>query len=319
MSVARTLARRHVGHPAQDDVADVVAVGVIDPLEQVDVDEPDRERTVVAACPLDLAEEHAQQRGTVGDPGQAVGGRGIVRGGERRTELGDSPREAVIEARAVGRDGRREIARCETLGSRDNRDHPAPNPDARGNRRRARAEERGHREGSRLHAGKICVAARADERDEGQEGDRSEKPQPAEGTYHAATVPAPAGEIALPEGTAGPTGSPEPAPGLDPLRRLRAWGPRPVGSASSRGRTVAPPAADILRGSRRRGPPSPSKERAIVRGRHPGQAMNREGACPTGSRARITERAGQASEQVPVARAEGGSCRPASTSAPGGR
>ena len=82
--------------------------------------------------------------------------------------------------------------------------------------------------------------------------------------------------------------------------------------------TVAPRSADILPGSRRRGPPSPSKERAIVRGRHPGHAMSREVPCPTGRRARVTERAGQATERVPDARTEGRSCCPASTGAPGG-
>ena len=53
------------------------------------------------------------------------------------------------------------------------------------------------------------MAAGTDENNESQEGDRSQQPQPAEGTYHAATVPATAGEIAHPEGTAGPAGSPE--------------------------------------------------------------------------------------------------------------
>ena len=38
--------------------------------------------------------------------------------------------------------------------------------------------------------GEVGVAARADQTNEGQEGDRSQQPQPAEGAYHAATVPA---------------------------------------------------------------------------------------------------------------------------------
>ena len=43
------------------------------------------------------------------------------------------------------------------------------------------------------------MAARADESHESQEGDRSQQPQPAKGTYHAATVPATGGEWPFPK------------------------------------------------------------------------------------------------------------------------
>ena len=68
VSVARRFARRVRGHAAQDHVAGLVAVGVVDGLEEVDVDERDGERAVVAVGPLDLAEQGGEDGGPVRDP-----------------------------------------------------------------------------------------------------------------------------------------------------------------------------------------------------------------------------------------------------------
>ena len=71
-----------LGDAAQDDVAGGVAVRVVDGLEVVDVDEGDRQRPLVAGRPLDLGEQLGEQRLAVGDAGQPVDGRRVVRVGE---------------------------------------------------------------------------------------------------------------------------------------------------------------------------------------------------------------------------------------------
>ena len=72
-----------LGDPAQDDVAGGVAVGVVDRLEVVDVDEGDAQRALVARRALDLGEQGGEERLAVGDAGQPVDGRAVVRVGER--------------------------------------------------------------------------------------------------------------------------------------------------------------------------------------------------------------------------------------------
>ena len=83
-----------LGHAAQDDVADGVAVGVVDGLEVVDVDEGDRQRPAVARRALDLGEEARQQRLPVGDAGEPVDGGPVVGVDQGRRDVVDRAREA---------------------------------------------------------------------------------------------------------------------------------------------------------------------------------------------------------------------------------
>ena len=76
------VASEEVGRPdvVDDDVGDlskhgvtaVVAEGVVDRLEAIDVDERHRERLVVARRALDLGEQHRQQRLAVRDAGEPI-------------------------------------------------------------------------------------------------------------------------------------------------------------------------------------------------------------------------------------------------------
>ena len=75
-------AEMRLGDAAQHDVADAVAVRVVDGLEVVDVDEGDRQRALVARRALDLGEERAEQGLAVGDAGQAVDRRAVMGVGE---------------------------------------------------------------------------------------------------------------------------------------------------------------------------------------------------------------------------------------------
>ncbi len=179
---------QHVGDAAEDHVPHVVTVGVVHGLEQVDVDEAHRERPVVARGPLDLAEQHAEDRRAIRDPGEAVDRRRVVCHGERGTQLGDGPCQPVIEAAAVRRHGGPELARGEALGGAHHGDHASADPDARDSRGQAPAEDGGNQQHGRLHAAGRHRAARAHEDEEHEAGDRSQQPQPPEGAYHGPTV-----------------------------------------------------------------------------------------------------------------------------------
>ena len=80
--------RDRLGDAAQDDVAGGVAVGVVDGLEVVDIDERDRQRALVARRALDFGEQVGEQGLAVDDAGQAVDGGAVVGvgegGGDRR-------------------------------------------------------------------------------------------------------------------------------------------------------------------------------------------------------------------------------------------
>ena len=90
--VARPQVRaERLGDAAQHDVAGGVAVGVVDGLEVVDVDERDRQRALVAAGALDLGEQGGQQRAAVRDAGQAVDGREVLGLGEGGGDAVDGP------------------------------------------------------------------------------------------------------------------------------------------------------------------------------------------------------------------------------------
>ncbi len=90
-----------LGDAAQDDVAGGVAVGVVDGLEVVDVDEGDRQRPLVAAGTLDLGEERGQEGAAVGHAGQAVERRQVVGLGHRDRDAVDRATEAALEAGAL--------------------------------------------------------------------------------------------------------------------------------------------------------------------------------------------------------------------------
>ena len=92
-----------------------MAVGVVDGLEVVDVDEGDRQRPLVAAGTLDLGEQFAQQRLAVGDARQSVH-RGLVVGiREGHADRVDRAGESAVHAVAASRDGHRVVARREPL------------------------------------------------------------------------------------------------------------------------------------------------------------------------------------------------------------
>ena len=198
----------HVGDAAQHNVARVVAVGVVDRLEEVDVDEADRERSVVAGGPLDLPEEHAQQGRAIGDPGQTVDSCRVVRGRKRGAELGHRASQPSVDAAVLCGYQGRELAVGEALSRSHHRDHVGPDPQARDRRGEGGAQDRGSQQRARLQPAGRRKARRAHEEPQGEEGDGSQQPQPAEGAYHAATVPAGPAQSARPEGTAGYAGSP---------------------------------------------------------------------------------------------------------------
>ena len=87
-----------LGDAPQHVVAGRVAVGVVDGLEVVDVDEGHRQRPLVAVGPLDLVEQLDEQRPPVGDAGQLVGRRRVGRLGELVGDRVDRPGESIVEA-----------------------------------------------------------------------------------------------------------------------------------------------------------------------------------------------------------------------------
>jgi hypothetical protein len=102
-------------HTAQDDVARSVSVRVVDLLEMVDVHEGDTERPTVTARTVDLGEERCEQGLATCDARQAIDGRCVVLGEDRRRDPVDGPPEATLQAMAVRFDRRLELARGESF------------------------------------------------------------------------------------------------------------------------------------------------------------------------------------------------------------
>ena len=115
-----------LGDPAQDDVARGVAVGVVDGLEVVDVDEGDRERSLVAGSALDLGEERGQQGLAVGDAGQPVDRRAVVGVGQRAGDAVDRARRGGPRGRCRGLEPDRVVAGGDPLGRLDEAAEPEP-------------------------------------------------------------------------------------------------------------------------------------------------------------------------------------------------
>ena len=107
MSVARTLAASSCADVAQDAVAGGVAVGVVEALEVIEVQEDDRHRVPVAGGPRQLL-VHAVQDGLPGgDAGQRVDRRQAPRVADavgERAERGPEPR--IADPVRVDRDER---------------------------------------------------------------------------------------------------------------------------------------------------------------------------------------------------------------------
>ena len=119
MSLTRTAIGNQLGELAQDRVAGVVPVGVIDRLEAIDVDEGDAEWLVVADRSLDLGAQDGEQGLAVRDAGQPVmsgarldleeGAAGGVEGLRQATLAGDAALAQVD--RLVGLEGPLQRAR----------------------------------------------------------------------------------------------------------------------------------------------------------------------------------------------------------------
>ena len=108
-----------LGYPAQDRVADGVAVRVVDRLEMVDVDECHTKGPLVARCAFDLGEQRREERLSIGDAGQPVDGRAIVCVGERGGDEVDRGTEAGFESAATRRHGDGVVAGGDPLGGLD--------------------------------------------------------------------------------------------------------------------------------------------------------------------------------------------------------
>jgi hypothetical protein len=96
-------------------VAGLVAVGVVEPLEVVEVDHDERERAPVAARPRDLLRELAVEVAPVGEPRERVGERDH-----------DEPRPLLGELRGHAVEGVRERPDLVGSGDRHARAHVAP-------------------------------------------------------------------------------------------------------------------------------------------------------------------------------------------------
>ncbi len=175
-----------LGDAAQDDVARGVAVGVVDGLEVVDVDEGDRQRALVASGALDLGEEGAQQGAPIDDAGQAVDRRPVVGLRQGGGDAVDGPPEPPLEAVAPSRHGDRVVAGGDPLGGL----HETPEPDAHQEVQRARRDR--HADGRRGHRSDHGTAHGIDpggrdlrDRDEEDpECDRSRKRQDPKQAHH---------------------------------------------------------------------------------------------------------------------------------------
>ncbi len=96
-----------------------MAVGVVDGLEVVDIDERDRQRTAVAGRPFDFVEQGGEQGLAVGDAGEPVVGGSIVRIDQRRRDVVDGAREAPLLRASQRLDVPGVIARGDPLGGLD--------------------------------------------------------------------------------------------------------------------------------------------------------------------------------------------------------
>ena len=149
-----------------------VAVRVVDGLEVVDVDEGDAQWPVVAAGALDLGEQLGEQRLPIGDAGEAVDGRAIVRVGQGGRDAVDGRGQTRLEATAVARDRDRVVAGGDALRGPDQ--PPEADPDDEPRQRRGQGDAHQHRGGC---GGLGGVAAADPRRDESrvrqdEEGDR---------------------------------------------------------------------------------------------------------------------------------------------------
>ena len=110
---------QELGDPAQDDVAGGVPVGVVDDLEMVDIDEGDRERSVVAGGSFDLGEQLGEERLAVEDAGQAVDRRPVVRVCQGGRDRVDGRGKTGLETAAAGGDRNGVIPGSDLLGRLD--------------------------------------------------------------------------------------------------------------------------------------------------------------------------------------------------------
>ena len=179
-----------LGDPAQDDVAEAVPIGVVDRLEVVDVDEGDRQCSLVASGALDLGEEAREQRLAIGHAGQPVDRRPVVGLGHRAGDRVEGRREPALEAAAGGRHRGRVVARRQALRALDQVGHAeaeVPRHDEHGQGYPAdRSHDRGH-DGPRPLVDPRPEDRRLDE-EKDPEGDRSRQRQDPEQAHHARTV-----------------------------------------------------------------------------------------------------------------------------------
>ncbi len=130
------------GHVPQHLVTDGVAVGVVDPLEVIDVEHRDAQRPLVAIRAVDLAREEAKHGHPVQEACLGVGGR-------QGLDVGDSLRQALeglaqdLVGVAHGLDARGEPCPRQLVG--DLRDHARAAP-ANDVRERQGAEDEPQRE-----------------------------------------------------------------------------------------------------------------------------------------------------------------------------
>ncbi len=172
------------GHALEDDVAGLVAVRVVHVLEEVDVDEGDREGPVVAAGALDLGEEGGEDRRPVRDSRQLVRGRRVVRLGQRRGQAAQGGGQAASEPAAEGGDRGLGLAVRDPLDRLHERHDAGPQPEADDGGDDEDPDEHPAREAG-------CVAPRVVEPQAGQrEGhqehdtDRGEEPQRSKQADH---------------------------------------------------------------------------------------------------------------------------------------
>ena len=187
MSLARIDPGEDPGHLAQDGVAGVVPVRVVDRLEAVDVDEGDAQRLVVAPGAVDLGGERGEEGLAVrnaGEPvmggarlGQEEGSRGRVEG-LRQSSFGRDAHHAQL-GRTVGLEGMLEgvgdaaQSPAEVApGEQRHRRHPGDRRD------REHGDERGA-----LRFGDVRGDAQRDG-DEGGHGQRGEEPEGANEAEH---------------------------------------------------------------------------------------------------------------------------------------
>ena len=75
-------------HVLEDDVAGLVAVRVVDPLEVIDVDHEDERRLAGARDPVDLARQRQLEVAPVGQAGQRIAARELAQAVDHRLQPG---------------------------------------------------------------------------------------------------------------------------------------------------------------------------------------------------------------------------------------